>query len=229
MGTGAFANLRMHAEFDRLAAIVISHMHADHFIDLIPLRYALRYGRARGDRKLPLYLPPGGERMLVRLCEAFADEGAGDFLGAVFDVHTYDPARALKLGDGVLTFAHTTHYIPAFAVRYEQRHGAQSVTYSADTAPNERVIKLARGTDLFLCEATLLADADERGARGHSSAREAAEMAHRAGVGCLCLTHYGEHATASDLDVSARQVFSGEVIVAEDHEVYTIGTKLAAR
>jgi len=228
MGTGAFANLRRHAEFDRLAAIVISHMHADHFLDVIPLRYALLYGRACGDRKLPLYLPPGGERMLFRLCEAFADEGAGDFLSTVFDVHTYDPTRSLRIGDGVLTFAQTTHYIPAFAMRYEQRSG-QSITYSADTAPDRHVIELARGTDLFLCEATLLAGAREHGIRGHSSAREAAEMAHHAGAGCLCLTHYGENATASDLDESARTVFGGEVIVAEDHEVYTIGAKTVAR
>ena len=40
LGTGAFANLRRYADYDRLGAVVISHMHADHFIDVIPLRYA---------------------------------------------------------------------------------------------------------------------------------------------------------------------------------------------
>src|SRR5579875_3203130 len=58
LGTGAFANLRRYVDYDRLGAVVISHMHADHFLDLIPLRYALRYGSRRPHAKLKVYLPP---------------------------------------------------------------------------------------------------------------------------------------------------------------------------
>ena len=54
LGTGAFSNLRRYVDYDRLGAVVISHMHADHFIDLIPLRYALRYGPRRRSAKLPV-------------------------------------------------------------------------------------------------------------------------------------------------------------------------------
>ncbi len=220
LGTGAFANLRRHVDYNRLDAIVISHMHADHFIDLIPLRYALCYGPFRRKRKLPLYLPPDGERMLHQLVGAFADEGGGDFITEVFDVRTYEPARPLAIGGGHVHFALTSHYIPAYAMRYE-RHG-QSVTYSADTAPEERIVKLARGCDLFVCESTLLADDVERGMRGHSSAREAGQMAQAAGVRRLVLTHYAECATARDLDESAREYFRGEVIVADDHHRFDV-------
>jgi ribonuclease BN (tRNA processing enzyme) len=171
----------------------------------------------RRTRKLPLYLPPDGERMLRQLVEAFADEGGGNFLTEVFDVRTYDPAAKLALGRGVLRFALTSHYIPAFAMRYQS--GSQSVTYSADSAPEERLIALARGCDLFVCESTLLADDIERGMRGHSSAREAGQMAHAAGARRLVLTHYAECATARDLDQSARQHFAGDVVVADDHMV----------
>lgn len=220
LGSGAFANLRRHVDYDRIDAVVISHMHADHFMDLIPLRYALCYGAFRRKRKLPLYLPPDGERMLYQLVEAFADEGGGHFIGDVFDVRTYDPAATLAIGAGRIRFALTSHYIPAFAMRYE-RNG-QSLTYSADTAPEERVIELARGCDLFLCESTLLADDIERGMRGHSSGGEAGQMAHAAGVSQLVLTHYAESATARDLDESARQFFAGAVIVADDHQTFDL-------
>jgi ribonuclease BN (tRNA processing enzyme) len=220
LGTGAFANLRRHVDYNRLDAIVITHMHADHFIDLIPLRYALCYGAFRPKHKLPLYLPPDGARMLHQLVGAFADEGGGDFIRQVFDVRTYDPAASLSIGDATLRFALTAHYIPAFAVRYERDD--RSLTYSSDTAPEDRIIALARETDLFICESTLLATDIERGMRGHSSGREAGQMAQVAGVNRLVLTHYAECATARDLDESAREFFSGEIIVADDHYVIEV-------
>lgn len=220
LGTGSFSNLRRYVDYDGLDAVVISHMHADHFIDLIPLRYALRYGPLRRTSKLPLYLPPDGERMLSHLVGAFADEGGGDFLADVFDIKTYDPRRALRFGEGSLRFAHTAHYIPAFAIRYER--GGQSVTYSSDTAPDPRVVEIARGTNIFICEATLRAGDVERGVRGHSTALEAAQMAHEARVGSLVLSHYPDLSTSRDLDDSARAVFSGTILVADDHQVLEV-------
>ncbi len=216
LGTGAFANLRQYVDYDRLGGVVISHMHADHFIDLIPLRYALRYGSRRPTGKLGVYLPPGGLATLKRLVSAFADEG-GEFLSDVFDLYEYDPATPLLIEGARLRFAHTSHYIPAFAIRWER--GGTSVTYSADTAPDERVVALARETDLFLCEATLLHGEGERGMRGHSSGEEAALMARAAGARRLVLTHYGEESTSRDLDEAARRIFTGEIVVADDHRV----------
>jgi ribonuclease BN (tRNA processing enzyme) len=198
---------------------VISHMHADHFIDLIPLRYALRYGSRRRARKLPVHLPPGGLAMLSSLVSAFAPEG-GDFLSDVFELHEYDPSRPLEIDGATLRFAHTAHYIPAFAIRWDR--AGNSVTYSADTAPDERVIALARETDLFLCEATLRYGEVELGIRGHSSAADAARMATAADAKCLILTHYGEESTAGDLDIAAREHFAGAVLVADDHQTVAI-------
>ena len=116
----------------------------------------------------------------------------------------------------------TTHFITSFAIRYE-RNGT-SITYSADTAPDERVVDLARGTDLFLCEATLMAGEKEVGGiRGHSSSKEAAQMALDAGVARLVLTHYSQEATSSDLAEGARSIYKGEISVADDHSVITVG------
>ena len=221
LGTGALANLRRYADYDRLSAVVISHMHADHFIDLIPLRYALRYGSRRRANKLPVHLPPGGLAMLRTLVSAFANEG-GEFLSDVFEIGEYDPSAPLHVEGATLRFAPTSHYIPAFAVRWD-RHGA-SVTYSADTAPDQRVVELARESDVFLCEATLRVGEDEPGVRGHSTAADAAAMARDANVRRLVLTHYGEESTALDLDESARPIFGGEIVVADDHRVFDLSS-----
>jgi ribonuclease BN (tRNA processing enzyme) len=221
-GTGAFANVRALADYDELDAVVISHMHADHFLDLIPLRYAIKYGARRRTAPLPVWTPPGGGAMLRAMTAAFAKEVDDDFFASAFALHEYDPAKPLPIGAGTLRFAPTTHYIDTFAIRYDS--GAASVTYSADTAPDERVVALARETDLFLCEATLLAGAVEDGStRGHSSAAEAAQMADDAGVRRLALTHYPQDALPRDLAESARTIYRGELLVADDHAVITIG------
>jgi ribonuclease BN (tRNA processing enzyme) len=220
LGTGAFANLRRYADYDRLGAVVISHMHADHFIDLIPLRYALRYGERRRAAKLRVFLPPGGLAMLRAFVSAFPSE-PGAFLDDVFALSEYDPSRPLAIDGTTVRFAHTAHYIPAFAMRWE-RDGA-SVTYSADTAPDARVVALARETDVFVCEATLRHGAVEQGVRGHSTAADAAAMARDAGVRRLLLTHYGSESTSRDLDEAAREIFGGEILVADDHRTFDLG------
>jgi ribonuclease BN (tRNA processing enzyme) len=220
-GTGAFANMRRYVDYDQLSAVVISHMHADHFLDLIPLRYALRYGSKRRSDRLPVWMPPGGTAMLRSMTNAFAKEGNGDFLDDAFDMREFDPAQPLAIGPGQLRFAQTTHYITAFAIRYDR--AGSSITYSADTAPDKRVVDLARGTDVFLCEASLLAGESEPGGiRGHSSSAEAAQMATDAGVGRHGLTHKSQDANARDLADGAKQIYAGEIIVADDHSVIVV-------
>jgi ribonuclease BN (tRNA processing enzyme) len=160
--------------------------------------------------------------MLRSMTNAFANEGNGDFLDEAFDMKEFDPKVPLPLGNGRLRFAPTTHFITSFAIRYE-RNGT-SITYSADTAPDARVVELARDTDLFLCEATLLADEHEHGGvRGHSSAREAAQMASDARVKRLVLTHYSQDAGANDLDAGARAIYGGDIVVADDHTIINLG------
>jgi ribonuclease BN (tRNA processing enzyme) len=213
--------MRRYVDYDKLDGVVISHMHADHFLDLIPLRYAVRYGSKKRSHKLPVWMPPGGIAMLRSMTNAFANEGNGDFLNEAFDIAEFDPAQPLPIGKGRLRFAPTTHFITSFAIRYE-RNGT-SITYSADTAPDARVVELARGTDLFLCEATLLANEHERGGiRGHSSSKEAAQMAADAGVKRLVLTHYSQEAGARDLDEGAATIYKGEISVADDHTVILV-------
>ncbi len=214
LGSGAFANLRRYREPETLDAIVISHMHADHFIDVVPMRYALKYGDRSNDRRIPLYLPPGGEATLHALVGAFAKETGDDFLGEVFEIRTYDPGESLAVGDLAVRFAPTSHYITTFALRFES--GAVSFVYSADTAPDEAVVALATGADAFLCESTLSVAGEADRPRGHSSAREAGSMAARAGVACLLLTHYPASANVVDLEASARAGFAGAVHVVDD-------------
>ncbi len=214
LGSGAFGNLRRYREPESIDAVVISHMHADHFLDIVPMRYALKYGVRTTERRVPLYVPPGGAAMLRKLVGAFAPEAGDDFLGDVFDVRTYDPHATLVFGDVRVRFAPTSHYIETFAVRFES--DAASLTYSADTSPDERVVALAHASEAFLCEATLTEAGEAERPRGHSSAREAAAMAGRARAVRLLLTHYPASADVRQLGDVARTAFPGPVDVVDD-------------
>jgi ribonuclease BN (tRNA processing enzyme) len=214
LGTGAFSNLRDYIEPSELDAVVISHMHADHFLDVVPMRYALKYGDRVTTSRVELFLPPGGDAMLRRLVAAFAPESPDDFIDEVFDVRTYDPDVTLEFDDLRVRFAPTSHYVPTFAMRFEA--AGASVAYSADTAPDERVIALASGCDAFVCESTLAPQGEADRPRGHSSAREAAAMAAAAGARRLLLSHYPASADVRALEAAARACFGGEVHVVDD-------------
>jgi ribonuclease BN (tRNA processing enzyme) len=214
LGSGAFANLRRALPAEEVDAVIISHMHPDHFLDLVPMRYALRYGARTHARRPLLYLPPDGEALLRRVVDAFPVEVSHDYL-EVYDIRTYDPRRELLIGDLRLRFALTAHFIPTFAVRCES--GSASLTYSADTAPEARVSELARETDAFICEATLGPAQREPGLRGHSSAREAGTMAADAGAARLVLSHYGAESTPAQLVREGSATFEGTLVVADDN------------
>ncbi len=221
IGSGGFANLRQFVDYHRLDAVFLTHMHADHFLDIIPLRYALKYGSLRRHGKLDLFLPPGGEAMLRKLVAAFFTEGDRDYLDEVFDVKTYDPGAAIEIKDLTLTFAPTIHFIEAYAIRAQVQN--TSVVYSGDSAPSEELVALARGANLFLCEATLGPYESETGVRGHCSAREAALMAREAGVDSLVLTHYGSGIPPDELSDEARRHFNGDCGVADDFLQLVVG------
>lgn len=210
-GTGAFARLRERLEPTQLDAVVISHMHADHFFDIVPLRYALRYEMRRAE-PLPVYLPPGGIEIANAIGNPLKEDA--DFYGGVLALREYSPDRPLTVGGCTIGFAPTVHYIPAYAMRIDM--GAGVLGYSADTAPCDAVPELVRGADLFLCEAALGAHGKENGPRGHLNAREAGEMARRADVRHLVLTHYSAKAHPHLLHQAAGQTFSGDITVADD-------------
>lgn len=211
-GSGAFSRLRQICEPSALDAVLVSHMHADHFFDLIPLRYALKYESPRAT-PLPVYVPPGGIRILQGVTSSFKDGGA--FFDGIFDLHEYDPESPLEFSAASVAFTLTRHYIPAYAMRFELQNGA-AFAFSADTAPCDAVERIARDAALFLCEAALGADGHEDGERGHMNAGEAGTAAAAAGCSHLVLTHYGANARKADLLAAAGAAFTGRVTIADD-------------
>lgn len=98
------------------------------------------------------------------------------------------------------------------------RRPGRKVVLSGDTRPSERTVEMARGADLLVHEATFAEEEAARAAEtGHSTAREAAQVARRAGVQRLVLTHFSARYSrdTSELVDEARSVFE-HVVAARD-------------
>lgn len=217
-GNGVFGKLREARDFTQVCAVVISHLHADHFIDLVPYSYALAYShhaRAVGARPT-LYAPPGAREVFRRITGAW---GAEELIETAFDVHEYDPAAELDLGPLRVRFHEVPHFIRTHAIQI--RDAAASFTYGADCSPNDAIVEFARDTDLLMLEATL-EEPEDQGHRGHLTPAEAGEHARRAGAGRLVLTHVsGDHDQAW-LRAEAERTFGAAVELAHEGAVYRL-------
>jgi ribonuclease BN (tRNA processing enzyme) len=222
LGPGTLLELRRHADFRTLDGVVLSHLHVDHTLDLVALRFALAYNPVRPPGPLPLWLPPGGRAFLDRVAAAFGEPGkAAEFFPSVFAVHQYDPHTALRVGEATLRFAPTVHYVPCWAIRVETP-GAGALGYTADAGPTSRLDDLFAGVEVLVAEGNSLSPSPEPLAeRGHLTATEAGELAARVGAGTLVLTHLWEENGFDAYRDRAAAAFTGRL------ELATPGLRLA--
>lgn len=215
LGPGTLQELRLHTDFRLLDAILISHLHLDHVLDLLALRYALSYNPEPPTRKIPLWLPPGGLAFLDRMAAALSEDEAGAPYFAVYDSAEYDPNRSLDLGALTVRFQPTIHYVPCWAMRVSAGEPRVDLVYTADTGPAAVLVPFAANAALLVAEAGAVEPVDEPGeTRGHLTAREARELAAAAQVARLLVTHYWAEQRSLLNDGDAAEVFAGPVAVA---------------
>lgn len=213
-GPGTFPELRLHLDFRTLDAVILSHLHLDHMLDVFTLRYALAYNPVAAPGPMPLWVPPGGKQFLTDAARVFAGEAdAGAFYDA-FLIHEYDPDKELQIGSVTLRFRPTVHYVPCWAIRVSTARDGD-LFYSADTGPSANLLPLASGASLVISEGTARPGTDEPFAtRGHLTPEEAGLLARDAGAQLLLLTHlWAEHDPFKALH-EAESAFGGPVVLA---------------
>jgi ribonuclease BN (tRNA processing enzyme) len=225
-GTGVVARyLELFGPEQPIDAIVLSHVHADHCFDLVPLKYGIDYGTL-GAWRPKLWLPPNARERLTRLVSAW-DEGFSYFT-ETYDVHEYDVDAPFEVGPFSVSALHVPHYIESCALRFD--HGDTSFGYSSDLGPTETIAPFMQGVDLLLAEAACREDVDlDDPTRGHITATEAGEIARLAGAHSLLLTHVPEeNGFAAARAHAAAQFTGGPVDVAQSGERYDVARRLAA-
>ena len=214
LGPGTFPELRLHLDYRKLDAVVLSHLHLDHMLDVFTLRYALAYNPVPAPAPIALWVPPGGAQFLTAAAEVFAGDSSVDAFYDVFEIREYDPDEPLQIGSLTLRFRPTVHYVSCWAIRVSTDRNGE-LFYTADTGPSADLLPLASGAALIISEGTASPGSDESfAARGHLTPEEAGVLARDAGAQLLLLTHlWAENDPFRSLH-EAESAFAGPVVLA---------------
>ncbi|HEY3163992.1 MAG TPA: MBL fold metallo-hydrolase [Candidatus Limnocylindrales bacterium] len=185
-GQGIIRQLMSIRDPRELDAIVIGHMHADHYIDLVSLRYLLPW-EGVASAHIPVLLPPGGKARLDALATAISERPK--FFDDAYSVLEYDPEHRVHIGDLTVSFVPGQHYVPAWGCIVTGPDGAR-IAVSGDTGPSDAFVEKAQGADVVVAEATLVDSRFDDPRRGHLTPEEAMDMADRAGAGRVVLVHF---------------------------------------
>ena len=218
-GPGVLGRLRQVRDYAEVAAVVVSHLHADHILDLVVFASALTYGPRRL-RAPDLHAPAGAGERLRELCR-----GGGmpsDHIERAFALREYAPRDVLAVGPLQVGFQAVPHVGPTFAVAVGTPDaGSARLVFGADHGPSAGLVEFAAGSDLLLLEATL--DRPEPdGQRVHLTPAEAGEHAARAGVRRLVLTHRSDELDAGAAVAAAAERFTGPVELARPGAVFDL-------
>jgi ribonuclease BN (tRNA processing enzyme) len=227
-GNGVFSKLRRFADYLEVDAVLISHLHADHFLDLIPFAYALTYAPRQQPvavagwpgtdhpARPQLYAPVGSSEVFRNIVGAWGNE---ELIDHAFELREYDVLSELEAGPFGVRFCEMPHYTLTYAV--DLVDGASRFTYSADCRPNDELVSFARHTDMLLIEATLPRP-ERTGIRGHLTPHEAGEHGRRAGARRVVITHFSDELDAEWARDEASRGFGAPVELAAEGAVYCI-------
>jgi ribonuclease BN (tRNA processing enzyme) len=200
-GSGVLSHLQNYIELQNLDAVVLSHYHWDHVADIGCLQYAARILMDLGERNKPLKIYGHAE-----------DDNFGGLNYLQYSRGcAIEPRTVLELGALRFTFSRNIHPDPCFSIRIVQAD--RCMVYIADTSWTDDLVSVAQNADLLICESSLY---DEYLGRipGHLTSGEAGEIAARAGVKHLVLTHLPHFGNHELLLEQAGKKFTGKIELA---------------
>jgi ribonuclease BN (tRNA processing enzyme) len=229
-GNGVFAKLRERVDYVDVDAILISHLHADHILDLVPYAYALTY--APRQQPVPvggypgtdnparprLIAPRGAPETFRRLTASW---GSPELIGSAFAIEEYDADSTVEVGPLRARFREVPHFTTTYAIDFTSSEGSGRFTYGADCRPGDELVEIARDTDLLLVEATLPRP-ERTGIRGHMTPGEAGDHARRARARRVVLTHISDELDFEWAREEGSRAYGGDVEVAREGATYDV-------
>jgi ribonuclease BN (tRNA processing enzyme) len=206
-GNGTLPHLQQHAAVEDVDAVVLTHQHPDHCVDIYGLHVLMRYGLERGG--LPVFAPEGLEERLGALVTDWGD---------TFDWKVIGDGDGVELRDLALRFSRTDHPPPTYAV--ELAGDGKRLVYTADTGPEWSVDAFGTRADLVLSEATY--QEGHKGVPWHLTALEAGRAARNAKASRLMLTHIWPQFDPALSAKEGAESFGERVTLAEPHLVVRV-------
>ncbi len=213
LGSGALGALQRYADPLSIDAVFLSHLHADHCLDLCGY-YVLRTYHPDGlQPRIPVWGPQGVAARMARAYDLPEDPG----MTPVFDFHEY--AGPVALGPFMIEPVAVQHPIPAYALRVTVEGSA--LAYSGDTALCAGLHSVAVGVDLLLAEASFRDGADNPEGI-HLTGGDCGAVATEAGVDHLVLTHIPPWHDPATAEREARRSYAGRIDIAHAGAVYDL-------
>jgi len=216
LGFGALPRLLEACPAEDVGAVFITHAHADHCVDLYGLYRARALPRPPFPA-LPVFALPD---VLTRVGALDGPDGPAR-LRRECDFHPIGPEETAEFGPFRIRTVPLPHFVPNLGLRVEVE--GKVVAYTGDTGPSPRVAELARDADLFICEAMEQGPPSDAPGRFLLTATEAARYATEARAARLLLTHFWPGDDRAVSRSEAAREFSGELVVAEEGLVMTLG------
>jgi ribonuclease BN (tRNA processing enzyme) len=214
-GTGTLSRLEQIIPMSEIDAVLVSHAHPDHFVDLYPCFYARHYA-GKGAPGLPLFCPGGFFEQVGSLVSS----ESRDVMATAFNWLELHEGADFEVGPFRVQAREMSH-IGVQALGYRIEVDGRALAYSGDTGPSEPLVDLARDADVLLCEATWQEHMDLL--PFHLSGRQAGEHAAAAGVGRLVLTHIWPSLDKEDSRTEAAQTYDGPIDIAREGMVLEVG------
>jgi ribonuclease BN (tRNA processing enzyme) len=217
LGSGALGALQRHIDPADLDAVLITHLHPDHCVDLLGL-YVTRKYRPEGalPDPLPVHAPAGAEERLALAYHGLEDGG----MTREFAFHTLVEKQPLTLGPLTVTPYRVNHPVEAFGFRVEA--DGQVLAYSGDTDSCPALLPLFAGADLVLADAAFVDGRDTAEGIHLSGSRAARAALDAGGVRRLVLTHIPAWNDPEVCRAQAAAVWPGEVELARPDETYDL-------
>lgn len=206
LGHGAFAGLVQRMEPVDLQAIVISHLHPDHFIDLVPLRHYLRYQRRPAER-VRVVAPRQLQQRLDGL------HGVREFCDAALDCEALGPG-SFRAGVFAVDAASVLHDGDSYAFRVAVEGAAAGLVYTGDCGRADDVLPLIRPGDTLLSEVSFGPGPGDPNAR-HLDGPMVGRLATAGGASRVLLTHLLMGCDPDETIASVRAHFAGPVELVE--------------
>lgn len=171
-GSGALSRLGEFTDVEHLDAVILTHLHADHCVDMLLLQYYLQLNKLRNFR---VYLPNTD-------CAIGRELASCSAMSLIY----IDDHLSCNVGEFDIQYFPMTHPVKTFGVRISD--GVRVIAYSGDSTFNDNLFKLADQADLFLCDCSITAQKKSEHSP-HMSVEESAEITKRCKTR-LCMTHF---------------------------------------
>lgn len=203
-GSGVLAKMQNILQPEELDAVIISHYHPDHIADIGVLQHARLIQGFLGKEmaNLPVYGHTFNSHEFSKLTYKKITKGIG-----------YDPNSVLSIGPFQVSFLKTNHPVPCYAMRFEA--DGKALVYTADSSFKEEFIEFSKAADLLLCECNFYGN-QNGGSAGHMNSFETGQLANKAGVKQLILTHLPHYRNINELVTEAASEFSGTIKLADE-------------